>query len=219
MRMPGRPPPLMNRFTSRIAAGVLVLLSAATCARATIVGLNQIVTPEIQPTGVLALSAQVQHPFIGNSQQLQLELGLTPQFEVAWFEGLKPNEGLFSTELNLLKQGPNLLTIGALNWSTRGGQPQPVVEYGYYAAADDFIIGAIRASGQDELLAGYKHVVSEKLQLSADFQSGSANAATVGFTWNFTPELSINPALYRTNSRPHHLLGYVVLTWNVVLWK
>lgn len=209
----------MNRCISRLAVCALALLIVSVPARATIVGLNQIVTPEIQPTGVLALSAQVQHPFIGNSQELQLELGVTPQFEVAWFEGLKPNEGLFSTELNLVKQGPNLLTIGALNWSTRGGQPQPMVEYGYYAAADDFIIGAIRANGQDELLTGYKHVVSEKLQLSADFQSGSANAATVGFTWNFTPSLSINPALYRTNSHPHHLLGYVVLTWNVVLWK
>ena len=105
---------------------------AAPAAWATIVGLNQIVTPDIQPAGVLALSAQVQHPSIGNSQQIQFELGLTPRFELSWFQGLKPGEGLFSTELNLLQQGPHLLTAGAINWSTRDGAAQPVVEYGYY---------------------------------------------------------------------------------------
>ena len=226
VRIPGQDPAGQKnlpahpgRFAAGWAVGVLVLLTVATPARATIVGLNQIVTPDIQPAGVLALSAQVQHPFIGNSQELQLELGITPQFEVAYFQGLKPGESIFSTELNLVKEGPHLLTIGAVNWSTRGGNPSPVVEYGYYAGADNFILGAIRVNGRDELLAGYKHVLSDRLQFSADFQAGPANAATVGLTFNFTPSLSINPALYRTNSQPHHLLGYVVLTWTVVLWK
>ena len=41
----------------------------------------------------------------------------------------------------------------------------------------------------------------------------------MGVTYNFTPEFSINPAIYYTNSRPHHLLGYVVLTWNLTCWK
>jgi len=209
----------MNRIISRLAAITLAFLAGASVGRATIVGLNQIVTPEIQPEGVLALSAQAQHSLIGNSQQLQLELGVTPRFEVAYFQGLTPREGLFSTELNLVKEGPHLLTIGAVNWSTRGGEPSPVVEYGYYLGSDNFILGAIRVDGHDELLAGYKHVISDRLQFSTDFQAGPANSATVGLTYNFTPSLSINPALYRTNSRPHHLLGYVVLTWNVVLWK
>jgi len=71
-----------------IVAGAL--LFAAPAARATIVGLNQIVTPDIQPTGVLALSAQVQHPLIGNSEMVQFELGVTPRFEVAWFQDFKP---------------------------------------------------------------------------------------------------------------------------------
>jgi hypothetical protein len=188
-------------------------------ARATIVGLNQIVTPEIQPPGVLAVSAQAQHSAIGNSQQIQFELGLTPRFEVAWFEGLKPGEGLFSTEVNLLQQGPHLLTIGAINWSTRGGSPQPVLEYGYYTDTDHYVIGATHANRQDELLLGYRRQLSEKIAFSADFQSGPANSATVGVTYNFTPEFSINPALYRTNGHPHHLLGYVVLTYNFTLWK
>jgi hypothetical protein len=203
-----------------LKAGVLclaVLLGPA--ARATIVGLNQIVTPEIQPAGVLALSAQAQHASIGNSQQIQFELGITPRFELAWFQGLQPGEGLFSTEVNLIQDGPHLLTAGAVNWSTRGGDPQPVVEYGYYLAADHFVVGSIRAAHHAELLLGYKHQFSGRIQFSTDFQSGPGNSTTVGVTYNFTPEFSINPALYWTNSSRHHLLGYVVLTWNLTVWK
>jgi hypothetical protein len=210
----------MDHRTSHVFVGLVALALAvgAVTGRATIVGLNQIVTPEIQPVGLLALSAQLQHPTIGNSQELQLELGITPRFEVAWFQGLTPGEGIFSTEFNVIHAGPNLLTVGAINASTRGGDPQPVVEYGYYTAADDFIVGTIDAAHRAELLLGYKHVLSDKLQFSADFQSGAGNSATVGLTWVITPALSLNPALYRTNSAPHHLLGYAVLTWNIALW-
>ncbi|MGA3006997.1 MAG: hypothetical protein ABSE59_03810 [Opitutaceae bacterium] len=191
----------------------------APAAHATIVGLNQIVTPDIQPAGVLGLSAQAQNSAIGNSQEIQFELGLTPRFELAWFQGLKPNEGFFSTEFNLVQQGPHLLTAGLINGSTRGGDPQPVLEYGYYTDTDHFVVGAIYANREAELLLGYRRQLSEKIQLSTDFQSGSANSVTLGAVYNFTPELSINPAVYWTNSHPHHLLGYVVLSWNITVWK
>ena len=197
----------------------LTALWPVPAARATIVGLNQIVTPEIQPAGVLGLSAQVQHPFIGNSQEIQFELGVTPRFEVAWFQGLKPNEGYFSTEFNLVQKGPHLLTAGIINWSTLGGDAQPVLEYGYYSEKDRFVAGAIYANREAELLLGYKRLLSDKIQIATDFQSGSANSLTLGVVYNFTPDLSINPAIYWTNSHPHHLLGYVVLTWNITVWK
>jgi hypothetical protein len=197
----------------------LTALWPVPAARATIVGLNQIVTPEIQPAGVLGLSAQVQHPFIGNSQEIQFELGVTPRFEVAWFQGLKPNEGYFSTEFNLVQKGPHLLTAGIINWSTLGGDAQPVLEYGYYTDKDRFVAGTIYANREAELLLGYKRLLSDKIQIATDFQSGSANSLTLGVVYNFTPDLSINPAIYWTNSHPHHLLGYVVLTWNITVWK
>jgi hypothetical protein len=198
---------------------LLVVVCLAPVARATIVGLNQIVTPEIQPAGVLGLSAQIEHPAIGNSRQIQFELGITPRFELAWFQGLKPTEGFFGTECNLLQNGPHLLTAGLINWSTRGGDPQPELEYGYYTDKDRCVAGAIYANREAELLLGYKRLLSEKIQLAADFQSGSANFLTLGAVYNFTPDLSINPAVYWTNSHPHHLFGYVVLTWNITLWK
>jgi len=201
-----------------ILAALAVLLGGAGAARATIVGLNQIVTPEIQPTGVLALSAQAQHATIGDSQQIQFELGITPRFEAAWFQGLKPNEGFFSTEFNLVQEGPHLLSVGAVNWSTLGGPPQPVLEYGYYLPSDHFVVGAIYANHESELVLGYRHQFSDRVQVAADFQSGRANATTLGVVYSFTPTLSINPAVYYTNSRRHHLFGYVVLTWNLTLW-
>ena len=206
-----------TRFSRLLPAVVLVFTPAA---KGTIVGLNQIVTPEIQPAGVCAVSAQVQHTLIGNSQQIQFELGLTPRFEVAWFQGLDPSEGFLSAEFNLLTSGPHLLTLGAINWSTRGSPAQPVLEYGYYTDKDRFVIGALRdAGGSTRLLLGYKRMWSELVQFSADFESGPTNSTTLGLTYNFTPALSVNPAVYWTNSHPHHLLGYVVFTWNLTVWK
>ena len=209
----------LNRKELQLALAFGGLLALPSATRATIVGLNQIVTPEIQPVGVLALSAQAQNAAIGNSQQIQFELGVTPHFELAWFQGVTPGEGLFGTELNLVQQGPNLLTAGMINWSTRGGNPEPVLEYGYYTDADHVIVGSIYADRELELLLGYRHQLLDKIQLSADFQSGPANSTTLGVVYNFTPALSINPAVYWTNSHPHHLFGYVVLTWNITLWK
>ena len=210
-----------GRGTAAVCAALALGLGPALppAARATIVGLNQIVTPEIQPAGVFGLSVQLEHPALGNSRQVQAELGLTPRFELAWFQGVTPGEGLFGTEFNLLQQGPHLLTAGLINWSTRGGDPQPVLEYGYYTDTDHFVAGAIYANEQAEALLGYRRQLSEKIQLSADFQSGSANSTTLGAVYNFTPALSINPAVYWTNSHPHHTFGYVVVTWNITIWK
>lgn len=203
----------------RIVAGSVLLAALVSLAPATIVGLNQIVTPEIQPAGVMALSAQFQHPAIGNSAQLQFELGLTPRFELGWFQGFKPGEAFFDTELNLVQQGPHLLTAGLINWSTRDSAAQPVLEYGYYTDTDHFVGGGIYVNGHTELLLGYKRQMSAEWQFSTDFQSGRGNSTTVGFTYNFSPRLSLNPALYWTNSSRHHFLGYVVLTYNLTVWK
>lgn len=207
-----------RRFPFHLVACVLAL-GVAAAARATTKGLNQIVTPDIQPTGVLSLSAQAQHPGIGNSQEVQLELGLTPQCEVSYFHGFDPHEEILGGELNLVQRGPHLITIGAVNWSSRGGGAQPVVEYGFYSGPDHVIAGAIYAQRRTQAIVGYSRQLTDKLQVSADYESGDANAATLGFTVNFTPDLQMNPAIYFTNGSPHHVLGYVVISWNLPLWK
>ena len=74
-----------SRF-ALLAVALLVTLSAG-CALATTKGLNQILTPDIQPAGVLSLSYQGQSSQIGNSEQAQFELGLSKSIEVAVFRG------------------------------------------------------------------------------------------------------------------------------------
>jgi hypothetical protein len=217
---PGAVPKRFRRMAllGRLCAVAWGLFSVVP-ARGTIVGLNQIVTPDIQPVGVLAVSAQVEHPALGDSQQFQLELGITPRLELAWFQGADPGEGFFDMEYNLLQQGPHLLTTGLTNWSTRGQPPQPLLEYGHYTDTNHFVAGAVYANRETEVLLGYRRQLCEEVQVSADFQSGSSNSVTFGAVYSFTPSLSINPAVYWTNSHPHHIFGYVVLTWNVTVWK
>jgi hypothetical protein len=188
-------------------------------ALATTKGLNQIVTPDIQPAGILSVSAQVQDARIANSQEVQLELGVTKWLEFSFFQGFRPQEEIFGTEVGLWQSGPHLITAGAINWSSRGGGAAPVFEYGYYTEADHFIVGAIQASHRNEGILGYAHQLTPRLQLSADYQSGPGNSTTLGFTYNLTPDLQLNPAVYVTNTRPHRALGYVVLTWNLPVWK
>jgi hypothetical protein len=209
---------LVRPACRRIAAAALVLLASAGVARATTKGLNQIVTPDLQPAGVMSISAQAQDARIANPAELQLELGLTKWAEVAAFQGLRPDERIFGAEVGLWQQGPHLLTAGAVNWSTRGGGAQPVLEYGYYARRDHFIAGAIRADGRIEGILGYSHALTDKLQFSADYQSGPGNSVTLGLTYNFTADLQMNPAVYFANTRPHQAMGYVVLTWSFALW-
>jgi hypothetical protein len=198
--------------------GLTLLLGIVPAARATTKGLNQIVTPDIQPAGVLSVSAQVQDYRIGNSQQLQLELGLTPWAEIAFLQGLKPREEIVGAEVGLWQQGPHLLSAGAVNWSSLGGGAQPVLEYGCYAERDHLIGGVIRADGRVEGILGYSRQLTDRLQLAVDYQSGPGNALTFGATINLRPDVQVNPAVYVENTPPHRVLGYVVLTWNFPLW-
>jgi hypothetical protein len=198
--------------------GIFALLGGLSPVLATTKGLNQIVTPDIQPAGILSVSGQLQDSRIANPEEIQLELGLTPWAEVSFFQGLRPREEVLGTEIAILQKGPNLLTAGAINWSSRGGGAQPVLEYGYYAKDDHFIAGIIHVGQRDEGIYGYSHQIADNLQLSLDYQSGPGNSVTAGFTYNFTPNLQVNPALYFTNTRPHRALGYIVLTWNIPLW-
>jgi hypothetical protein len=197
---------------------IAVMLGAVSPARATTKGLNQIVTPDVQPEGLLSISAQLQDSRIANPEELQFELGLTPWAEVSFFQGLRPGEEVLGTEFGIVQKGPNLLTVGAINWSSRGGGAQPLLEYGYYAKDDHFVAGIIRVNQRDEGVYGYMHQVNDSLQIALDYQSGPGNAVTAGFTYNITPDLQVNPALYVTNTRPYRPLGYIVFTWNFPLW-
>src|ERR1039457_546005 len=120
-------------------------------AYATTKGLSQIVTPDLQDEGDLSLSLQIQDKRIANPYEFQAELGLTKWAEVAVFQGFKPNEEIFATEIGILTKEPYLLSIGFTNWSPRSDvDPQPYVEAGYYTEHNKFILGGTHAGYKNE---------------------------------------------------------------------
>lgn len=181
-------------------------------------GLNQIVTPDIQPVGELSVSFQAEHASIGNSLQGQLELGITRRFEVALFQGFRPGHTTGAVEYGLVQSKSFLVSTGYFGpWMD--DDDQFFLEAGYIWGNDYVIAGAILQNGDCEPLLGWSHRLNPRLSLSTDYQGGSGNFTTAGFTYNLTPNLQVNPALYISNSSPHHVVGYGVISWNVVAWK
>ena len=186
---------------------------------ATTKGLSQIVTPDLQPEGDLSLSFQIQDKRIANPYQVQAELGLTKWAEVAVFKGFEPNELIFGTEFGLLTKEPYLLSIGFVNWSPHSDvDPQPFIEAGYYGEHHKFIGGGTHAGYKNEAILGYAYDFNKTWRVQVDWQSGSENSSTIGFTCNVTRDFQFNPALYISNGPRHDLFGYIVFTYTFHLW-
>jgi len=202
-----------------IALMMFAILSSASSSFATTKGLSQIVTPDLQGPGDLSLSFQVEDQKIGNPYQLQAEMGLTKWAEFAVFRGFKPDDWIFGTEFGLLTKEPYLLSIGFVNWSPHMNvDPQPYIEAGYYTEHHKFIAGVTHVDFRNEAILGYAYDFNETWRVQVDFQSGSGNSSTIGFTWNITRDFQVNPAIYVTNDSPHEVLGYVVFTYTFHLW-
>lgn len=199
---------------------IFLALNTRDQAYATTKGLSQIVTPDLEPQGDVSISAQIQSERIGNPYEAQLEIGLLKWAEFAIFKGFKPNEVIFGTELGLIQREPWLLSIGAINWSPHSNvDPQPFIEAGYYTEHNKFIVGGIRAGSRTEAILGWAYDFNQTWRGQVDFQSGSGNSVTVGFTCNLTRDFQFNPAIYVTNDSPHHVLGYIVFTYTFHLWN
>lgn len=195
------------------ALSISLLACAMPQTFATTKGLNQIVTPDVQPFGTASVSYQQQDPNIGNPSEVQLEVGIAPQLEVAYFHGFKPHEEIGGAELGLVAKGPWLLSVGDVGWSSRGGSGLPFVEGGYYSGAHKLSFGAGRSGSETQGIFGYAYQLTPKVLAQVDYQTGSGNSATIGFTYSITPNLSFNPSLYYSNSSPHNTYGYAVLTY------
>ena len=181
------------------AAGLSLLLPVSP-AFASTKGLNQIVTPDVQPVGILSLSLQQQDPNIANRYEVQAELGLTKRFEVAIFQGASPPEQVANAEYSLVQKGAYLLSTGFFNWTTQGSAPQPYLEGGYYKGNVQAMLGLARVIAQHQDVAGLTqnqhqfqsilglgYRVHPRLLLQLDYQAGSANSTTAGFTYNVSP--------------------------------
>jgi hypothetical protein len=208
------------RLSVVIAVTMFAILTAVSSSFATTKGLSQIVTPDLQPKGDFSLSFQIQDKRIANPYQLQAELGLTKWGEVAVFRGFQPDEWIFGTEIGLLTKEPFLLSVGFVNWSPHlDVDPQPYIEAGYYTEHHKVIVGAIHAGYKNEAILGYAYDFNERWRLQFDWQSGSENSSTIGFTCNVTPDFQFNPALYVSNDSKHDLFGYIVFTYTFHLWS
>jgi hypothetical protein len=213
---PARKKPIS--FVKTIVA-IIVVVSGAPSSFATTKGLSQIVTPDLQPEGDLSLSLQIQDKRIANPYQLQAELGVTKFAEVAVFRGFEPDEWILGTEIGLLTKEPWLLSIGFVNWSPHlDVDPQPYIEAGYWGEHHKVAVGAIHAGYKNEAILGYAYDFNERWRVQVDFQSGSENSSTIGFTCNVTPDFQFNPALYVNNGPNHDLFGYIVFTYTFHLW-
>ena len=197
-------------------AGIFICASSSL---ATTKGLNQIITPDLQKEGDFSLSLQIQDKSIANPYEIQSELGLSDWAEVAVFKGFDPNELIFATELGLLTKEPYLLSVGFANWSPHSKvDPQPFVEAGYYTEHHKVIVGAIHAGYKNEAILGYAYDFNKTWRVQIDWQSGSENSSTIGFTCNLTRDFQFNPALYVSNGPKHDLFGYIVFTYTFHLW-
>jgi len=208
------------RLSASMIVTMVAIFASAPSSIATTKGLSQIVTPDLQPKGDLSLSLQIQDERIANPYQLQAELGLTKWAEVAVFRGFQPDEWIFGTEIGLLTKEPFLLSVGFVNWSPHlDVDPQPYIEAGYYTEHHKVIVGAIHAGYKNEAILGYAYDFNERWRVQVDFQSGSENSSTIGFTCNVTPDFQFNPALYVNNGPKHDLFGYIVFTYTFHVWS
>ena len=196
----------------------LALLPLLRPANATTKGLSQIVTPDLQKTGELSLSFQAQSRSIGNPYELQGELGLNSWAEVAVFQGFSPGEVIFASEMGLIQNEPYLLSAGFLSLSTSGSRMQPFIEGGYYTEHDKWMAGGIYAT-QTEVLLGWAHDFDTHWRVQIDFQSGTENFSTLGFTYTLNDRFQFNPAVYFSNASFGDVSGYGVITYSLPVWK
>jgi hypothetical protein len=204
---------------AKIIGMMITILWSAPSSFATTKGLSQIVTPDLQKEGDLSLSLQIQDKRIANPYELQAELGLTKWAEVAVFRGFQPDDWIFGTEIGLLTKEPFLLSVGFVNWSPHlNVDPQPYIEAGYYTEHQKVIVGAIHAGYKNEAILGYAYDFNERWRMQVDWQSGSENSSTIGFTCNVTPDFQFNPAIYFSNDDPSRVMGYIVFTYTFHLW-
>ncbi|MGC8669164.1 MAG: hypothetical protein ACP5VE_13710 [Chthonomonadales bacterium] len=201
----------------RAFAAAVLWLAMGMQASATTKGLNQIVTPDIQPAGLLSLSLQWQERAIGNPLQIQYEIGLVRGLEAAAFQGLQPGETSLAVEGALLQKGSWTLSAGSLGIGIGKGSAQPFVEGGYALKWGTCICGVLQNRGSVQVLAGVLWQVSPRLAGQLDHQGGAGNFTTIGFTWYATPAFSVNPAVYLSNDGTHSAHAYVVATWNIRL--
>src|SRR6201981_3365835 len=193
---------------------MIVALCTVSSSFATTKGLSQIVTPDLQGEGDLSLSLQIQDKRIANPYELQSELGLTKWAEVAVFRGFDPDDWILATELGILRTEPYLLSVGFINWSPHlNVDPQPYIEAGYCTEHNKVFVGAIHAGYKNEAILGYAYDFNKMWRVQVDWQSGSENSSTIGFTCNVTRDFQF----IRTTAAKDNVTSESIVTMETVV--
>ena len=96
------------------------------------------------------------------------------------------------------------MSTGFANYSSMGSKPQPYLEGGYqrgnlYLMAGMIRViveqpgvgGSVRNHNQTQAILGAAYHIDPRTLLQLDYQGGSGNFATAGFTYNITPSCSL----------------------------
>lgn len=193
----------------------LVVLSAP--AWATVAGLNQIATPDLQPAGVLTITVQDKNSGIDASRQIQLELGMNDTYELAVYHSLSPHKTILNGQVGLIRNEHFLVSAGLLGTNSATNY-QPFVLAGYYPGNAEIIAGIQRQDGRHFGLFGVAYHASGRLTVASDYASGPGAFLTLGLFYEIAPNVTINPTVYISNSSPHTSFFYGSLSWDVRVW-
>ena len=110
-----------------LACGLLALARGAS---ATVQGLNQIPTPDVQKPGALSIAYQQIDPVLGNRYQAQFDLGVTPRLELDVYR-------LFPRPTSFL--GPNTASFSAgtscCRWALPITPPKAILQTRFWKRA------------------------------------------------------------------------------------
>lgn len=198
---------------------LFVSLMASSCAPAwaTITGLNQIPTPDVQPVGLLSVGLQDENRAIQSPRQVQLELGLTDSFAIAVYQGASPVKTVLNAQVSLCRCERFLVSAGVLG-TDRSTTYLPFVEAGYDVGDAQFIAGVLRQDAGHVGFLGVSYEVNSRFSVIADYIGESSSFSSVGVVCQITPTLSFNPAIYISNTTLGRCHGYASLTWDVRVW-
>ena len=177
-------------------------------------GLNQIVTPSITPFGVFTYSFQFQNVSLGNGLQSQLEFGIGRDSEIAYWQGYQPNSNIIALEHSFYNKNNIQISAGSFYvFDNRTYQPFVCASY---TKGNSFYELGTQIINKPQSLIGYQYNINDKFSFVLDYMSGKENYKTIGFNYNITSSLQLNPALYISNSSGR-IYPYCVLTYTFTI--
>jgi hypothetical protein len=171
-------------------------------------GLNQIPTPDLYGNGQTALTYQMQSGILGSSREVLITQGF-PGYEVTLEQDIAGKYRSAALQWQLFQKG---------SWFLSGGYKDVNTFFavgGFYQRRTHWIFGGQVRQGHFSILTGYSYALNNTWTWQFDYISGRHDYITAGLTYNLTPKLQFNPAIFVSNDLLHsvHAYGYAALTF------